>query len=1052
MNPNEATNMKTLRQAVLIIVCGAVLSASAFADAPSISSLSPTSGPIGTTVTINGNNFDPTPANNIVYFGAVRATVTFATSTELKVTVPTGAIYAPITVTTNGLTAYSAALFVVTFSSSHRIDSTSFSPKQDYGTGYSPFQVGMADVDGDGKADLIASNRYSNSLSVLRNIGTPGALGFASKVDFQVGNTPFHFAVGDLDGDGKLDLVASNYYGPSISVLRNLSTTGSIAFAERLDLATLLNPTNVTIADLDGDGRPDIGVSSVGTTVFSIFRNTSPPGALAFASREDFDVGAGTQHHLAGDIDGDLKPDLTVLKSSGKLQVLRNTSSAEALSFSLETEYATGATPLRMKLGDFDDDGKLDVVVTNYDGSSVSVFRNTSTSGSVSFDPRVDFTAEVAADGVAVGDLDGDGKLDFALTANPVNKILVYHNTPSGIGISSASFAAPVEFAVGSGPKLSTIGDLDGDGKPEIAEANYDANTVSVLRNTVAPETPENLTAIAGVGQIALKWNRISENRFLRYRIYAGTSPSPTTMIDSTAGGDLSDTSKTITGLTNGTTYYFRVDAVDSSEIKSEYSNEVSAAPCQPTILSAKDVPNDQGGRVTIRWRASALDDQIYNLPSYSIWRAIPEGLEPLAKKAVNMARNPQAVAPRLRLKTLNGVDYAWEWIATQPAHRFPTYSYTAETLYDSMSTTNGQHYFLVSAQTSDPFVYYDSNVDSGYSVDNLSPAAPSSLLAELLDGPSARLDVMKHTKSLRSVQAIASSGVKLTWEKNRTDPDVCNYVIYRSTTDGFLIDDSLRLATTTDTTYTDPSPPPAPAVYYRVTTCDIHENESSPSPQGEVLFLPTRAVTKVFLPGTYADGDSMRTSLRDAGLIPTAQPYSTAPWNYSGNEQVGSIPSGVVDWVLIQLRTDLTTTVATRAAFLMSDGSVTDIDGASAVRFDGLSAGDYYIVVRHRNHLGVMSASAVSLSSSSTLYNFTTAQTQAYGINPMADLGSGKYGMISGDTNGDGIVDASDRSAAWNDRLQTGYKNSDVNLDGIVDASDRSEIWNMRLLQTKVP
>lgn len=83
---------------------------------PTITSFTPTSGPVGTTVTISGSNFSSTAANNIVYFGAVKATVTAATSTSLSVTVPTGATYAPITVTVNGLTTYSQAPFILTFS------------------------------------------------------------------------------------------------------------------------------------------------------------------------------------------------------------------------------------------------------------------------------------------------------------------------------------------------------------------------------------------------------------------------------------------------------------------------------------------------------------------------------------------------------------------------------------------------------------------------------------------------------------------------------------------------------------------------------------------------------------------------------------------------------------------------------------------------------------------------------------------------------------------------------------------------------------------------
>ena len=102
---------------------------------------------------------------------------------------------------------------------------------------------------------------------------------------------------------------------------------------------------------------------------------------------------------------------------------------------------------------------------------------------------------------------------------------------------------------------------------------------------------------------------------------------------------------------------------------------------------------------------------------------------------------------------------------------------------------------------------------------------------------------------------------------------------------------------------------------------------------------------------------------------------------------------------MLVELRTGTAsgTKVATRAAFLKSDGTIVDTDGSSPVSFTGLSAGNYYAVVRHRNHLAIMTASAIPLSSSSELYNFTTAQTQAYttGTNPMKALtGSGFWNV----------------------------------------------------------
>ena len=111
-----------------------------------------------------------------------------------------------------------------------------------------------------------------------------------------------------------------------------------------------------------------------------------------------------------------------------------------------------------------------------------------------------------------------------------------------------------------------------------------------------------------------------------------------------------------------------------------------------------------------------------------------------------------------------------------------------------------------------------------------------------------------------------------------------------------------------------------------------------------------------------------------------------------------------------MQLRTgtEASTAVRTRAAFLMSDGSIHDIDGSNHVNFIGLSTGSYYIVVIHRNHLAVMSNNPVSLPNSSA-YDFTLNSNSAYGTNPMATLSDGKFGMYAGDANGNGVINATD-------------------------------------------
>ena len=186
-----------------------------------------------------------------------------------------------------------------------------------------------------------------------------------------------------------------------------------------------------------------------------------------------------------------------------------------------------------------------------------------------------------------------------------------------------------------------------------------------------------------------------------------------------------------------------------------------------------------------------------------------------------------------------------------------------------------------------------------------------------------------------------------------------------------------------------------------------------------------------------------MTTTLRSQVLMPKYQPFKAAPWNYLGTEAAATLPANAVDWVMIELRSDLTTIVSRRAGLLLSDGSVVDIDGSGPVKFKDVSDGNYYVVVKHRNHLAIMSSSAIPLSRNSVLYNFTTSQSQAYttGTDPMVALSGGGYGMIAGDANISAIITAADVTPIIVNLNLANYNDADVNMSGIVTAADVTKI-----------
>ena len=211
------------------------------------------------------------------------------------------------------------------------------------------------------------------------------------------------------------------------------------------------------------------------------------------------------------------------------------------------------------------------------------------------------------------------------------------------------------------------------------------------------------------------------------------------------------------------------------------------------------------------------------------------------------------------------------------------------------------------------------------------------------------------------------------------------------------------------------------------------------------------------FLRGPWNGTTAMNTNLNSGGIIPLSQPYNTTPFNYSGTESVAAIPNAnVVDWVLVEFRKPSTglptdalssTIIGRKAGFLLNNGTVVDLDGVTPIAYDITKQGAGFVVVRHRNHLGVMS-NAVPSNAAGTFANDFSSLANSYkpsgaASNPVVLLAGvgGKYGMWAGDANKSGAVSASDISAiklAIANSI-SGYTFTDTNLTGAVSASDLS-------------
>jgi VCBS repeat protein len=344
-----------------------------------------------------------------------------------------------------------------------------------FATGPTPISLTIADLDGDGRPDLVVTDgaQLSPGVPAVSVMFGNGDGTFGARKDLVTGGYPSSTAVGDLNGDGRPDLVVANYVPNALSVFLG---AGDGTFGSNRDFDAGSDPRTVRIADINGDGRPDL------LTVSAALPGN---GDGTFGAKIDFPAA----NCLAiGDLDAD-----------GQLDLVTNTGfdpdpddyigAGTALlgngdgTFRVGASFVTGLGPWSMAVADFNGDGRSDLVVANY-GHTPDYFGTISVllgNGDGTFSGQLLYDTGANPNSVAVSDLDGDGHPDI-VTSNFGDDPQFDSNTVSlFLGNGDGTFRSMGELSVGENPVSVSIADLNGDGHPDLVSPSLTSNTVSVL-------------------------------------------------------------------------------------------------------------------------------------------------------------------------------------------------------------------------------------------------------------------------------------------------------------------------------------------------------------------------------------------------------------------------------------------------------------------------------------------------------------------------------------------------------------------------------------------
>jgi uncharacterized repeat protein (TIGR01451 family) len=449
---------------------------------PSLTAL-PAAAVLGTPVTLTFQTFPPSVAGRVAFYDGVNLlgtkTINGGTASLTTIQLPAGnrKIVAYLL---GDIPSHNIASNVVIIPVNPRAVSTLGSRGQ-IPVWNGPRGLTTADFNGDGKMDLAvagaANQAAAGAVSILLGNGDGS---FKPAVNYFPGSGTYDVAVGDLNGDGKPDLVVT-LFAPGLNSIAVLLGNGDGTFQSPVSYPAGVGPISVRVADLNQDGNADVVVADMASGVSILLGN----GTGALATAVPYATGVATECAAVGDFNGDGKPDIAAANaSSGTVSVLIGRGDG---TFLPAVNYIVPGSPNFVAAGDLNGDGALDLAVTVF-GGQVQLLMG---KGDGTFQAPANRQAGSYPVALTIADLDGDGKLDVAV-ANEDGTVVVLR------GLGSGAFSNGQTITSGAYPWSLAAADFNGDGATDLAVTNGADNNVSILLGVAA------ITPTAGKSQAVM--------------------------------------------------------------------------------------------------------------------------------------------------------------------------------------------------------------------------------------------------------------------------------------------------------------------------------------------------------------------------------------------------------------------------------------------------------------------------------------------------------------------------------------------------------------------